>query len=291
MKIGVPKEIKNHEYRVGLTPASVRELTRRGHPDFRPVHEYALLAIEAGARKYPTLDAIRSDNEKKFKALVDPLRSDGWIDAGEVAEALRARPGTQHVVIPQLVLVGEIELEAADPLLLHHGGHFVEDGVIHMLDHAVKAVVDHRLIGGVIVIAGQLVMQIAPRRAKSHVIDDGGGATTGGGTGTAEKIIATAGNPDIDVEVGVDVDAARHHVAAAGIDQLGLTIGLDSGGPRADHPVIDQQVLTIFTLCIDQHAVLDQPFHPHPLAHPIASNSKAPPAKDGALATLATAGR
>jgi len=31
MLIGVPKEIKNHEYRVGLTPASVRELTLRGH--------------------------------------------------------------------------------------------------------------------------------------------------------------------------------------------------------------------------------------------------------------------
>jgi alanine dehydrogenase len=31
MKIGVPKEIKNHEYRVGLTPASVRELTSQGH--------------------------------------------------------------------------------------------------------------------------------------------------------------------------------------------------------------------------------------------------------------------
>jgi alanine dehydrogenase len=31
MKIGVPKEIKNHEYRVGLVPASVRELTNRGH--------------------------------------------------------------------------------------------------------------------------------------------------------------------------------------------------------------------------------------------------------------------
>ncbi|MFO1194906.1 MAG: alanine dehydrogenase [Rhodoferax sp.] len=31
MKIGVPREIKNHEYRVGLTPASVRELTERGH--------------------------------------------------------------------------------------------------------------------------------------------------------------------------------------------------------------------------------------------------------------------
>ncbi|MCM2252833.1 MAG: alanine dehydrogenase [Ramlibacter sp.] len=31
MLIGVPKEIKNHEYRAGLTPSSVRELAARGH--------------------------------------------------------------------------------------------------------------------------------------------------------------------------------------------------------------------------------------------------------------------
>jgi alanine dehydrogenase len=31
MRVGVPKEIKNHEYRVGLTPASVAELTAQGH--------------------------------------------------------------------------------------------------------------------------------------------------------------------------------------------------------------------------------------------------------------------
>ncbi|HRF83811.1 MAG TPA: alanine dehydrogenase, partial [Pseudoxanthomonas sp.] len=31
MLIGVPKEIKNHEYRVGLTPAGARELSSRGH--------------------------------------------------------------------------------------------------------------------------------------------------------------------------------------------------------------------------------------------------------------------
>jgi len=31
MLIGCPKEIKNHEYRVGLTPASVRELVQHGH--------------------------------------------------------------------------------------------------------------------------------------------------------------------------------------------------------------------------------------------------------------------
>ncbi|MDF2940384.1 MAG: ald 1 [Gammaproteobacteria bacterium] len=31
MLIGLPKEIKNHEYRVGLTPGSVNELIRHGH--------------------------------------------------------------------------------------------------------------------------------------------------------------------------------------------------------------------------------------------------------------------
>ncbi|WOG26532.1 alanine dehydrogenase [Endozoicomonas sp. 8E] len=31
MLVGVPKEIKNHEYRVGLTPAAVKELVAQGH--------------------------------------------------------------------------------------------------------------------------------------------------------------------------------------------------------------------------------------------------------------------
>ena len=31
MRIGVPREIKVHEYRVGLVPAGVRELTAAGH--------------------------------------------------------------------------------------------------------------------------------------------------------------------------------------------------------------------------------------------------------------------
>ena len=31
MRIGTPKELKNHEYRVGLTPASARELVKAGH--------------------------------------------------------------------------------------------------------------------------------------------------------------------------------------------------------------------------------------------------------------------
>ncbi len=59
------------------------------------------LAIEAGARKFPTVDAIRSDNEKKFKELVDPLRKDGWVDAGEndnaIVQTLTKTPGALGV--------------------------------------------------------------------------------------------------------------------------------------------------------------------------------------------------
>ena len=31
MRVGCPKEIKNHEYRVGLTPGAVREYIAHGH--------------------------------------------------------------------------------------------------------------------------------------------------------------------------------------------------------------------------------------------------------------------
>ena len=31
MKVGVPKEVKNHEYRVAITPAGVHEFSTHGH--------------------------------------------------------------------------------------------------------------------------------------------------------------------------------------------------------------------------------------------------------------------
>ena len=34
MKVGVPKEVKNHEYRVAITPVGVHELTQHGHEVF-----------------------------------------------------------------------------------------------------------------------------------------------------------------------------------------------------------------------------------------------------------------
>ena len=48
MIIGVPKEIKNHEYRVGLTPSVVRELTRNGHEVIVETHSGSGIGLENG---------------------------------------------------------------------------------------------------------------------------------------------------------------------------------------------------------------------------------------------------
>ena len=55
MKVGAPKEIKNHEYRVGLTPASVRELVHHGHEVY--VQSTAGNGIGMGDERYEAVGA------------------------------------------------------------------------------------------------------------------------------------------------------------------------------------------------------------------------------------------
>ena len=53
MKIGVPKEIKNQESRVGVTPAGVKALTEAGHSVFDHPHP-----CTRGESAKPQLDAV-----------------------------------------------------------------------------------------------------------------------------------------------------------------------------------------------------------------------------------------
>ncbi|MCC9311140.1 alanine dehydrogenase [Kitasatospora sp. RB6PN24] len=63
-KVGIPREVKNHEYRVAITPAGVHELVRNGHEVFIedgagvgssiPNEEY----VAAGATILPTADEV-----------------------------------------------------------------------------------------------------------------------------------------------------------------------------------------------------------------------------------------
>ncbi len=67
MKIGVPKEIKVHEYRVGLTPPSVAELVAAGHEVF--VETQAGMGIDFADRAYTDIGAtILPDAAAVFKA-------------------------------------------------------------------------------------------------------------------------------------------------------------------------------------------------------------------------------
>ena len=67
MRVGVPKEIKNNEYRVGLTPASVAELTAAGHEVF--VETTAGMGIDCPDSGYKKAGAtILPDAAAVFKA-------------------------------------------------------------------------------------------------------------------------------------------------------------------------------------------------------------------------------
>ena len=59
MRIGVPKEIKNNEFRVGMVPAGVRELTGAGHE----------VMVETGAGNGIGVD------DAQYKAAVEALRT------------------------------------------------------------------------------------------------------------------------------------------------------------------------------------------------------------------------
>jgi alanine dehydrogenase len=73
VKVGVPKEVKNHEYRVAITPAGVHEFVRNGHEvlieqgagagSLLPDEEF----VAAGARIVPTADDVWGEAELVLK--------------------------------------------------------------------------------------------------------------------------------------------------------------------------------------------------------------------------------
>ncbi len=71
MKIGIPKEIKNHEYRVGLAPAGVRELSHQGHKVF--VEDNAGMGIGADNAIYEAAGATIIKTAEEIFATCDMI--------------------------------------------------------------------------------------------------------------------------------------------------------------------------------------------------------------------------
>ena len=73
MIVGIPKEIKNNENRVGLTPSGVQELVKRGHKVYVQASAgensgFADAAYEAvGAELLPTIESVYAQSEMIVK--------------------------------------------------------------------------------------------------------------------------------------------------------------------------------------------------------------------------------
>jgi alanine dehydrogenase len=81
VKVGIPREVKNHEYRVAITPSGVHELVRHGHQVFVEAEAGAGSSIrdadyvEAGATIAPTADDVWATGDLILK-VKEPVASE-----------------------------------------------------------------------------------------------------------------------------------------------------------------------------------------------------------------------
>lgn len=175
MLIGVPKEIKNNEYRVGLVPASVRELTAQGRQVL--VQAGAGAAIGLGDELYRAAGAeIVADAAEVFAR------------AGLIVKVKEPQPGECAMLRPGQVLFTYLHL-APDPeqarLLLASGATAI----------AYETVTDARgglpLLAPMSEVAGRMAIQ-----AGAHCLEKsrgGAGLLLGGVPGVAPAEVAVLG--------------------------------------------------------------------------------------------------
>lgn len=155
MRVGVPKEIKIHEYRVGLTPDSVREFRAAGHQVY--VETGAGLGISAADAVYESAGAIILPHAKEVFAASDmivkvkepqpsewvqlrknqilftylhlapdPEQAKGLMASGCTAVAYETVTGPDGVSLPLLApmseVAGRLAVEAAGAALQRHAG-------------------------------------------------------------------------------------------------------------------------------------------------------------------------
>ncbi len=106
MLIGLPKEIKNNEYRVGLTPASVRELTSHGHQVL--VQTGAGVGIGMSDEQYTVAGATLVADAKEVFAKADMIVK---VKEPQPQECAMLRPG--QILYTYLHLAPDPEQTAA----------------------------------------------------------------------------------------------------------------------------------------------------------------------------------
>jgi alanine dehydrogenase len=155
MRIGVPKEIKNHEYRVGMIPAAVRELTARGHEVYVETMAGEAIGLHdenytrVGAKVLPTADdvfatadmivKVKEPQAAEIKRLrpgqtlftylhlaPDPEQTKGLLDSGAICiayETVTDNRGGLPLLAPMSEVAGRMSIQAgAHSLEIAQGG-------------------------------------------------------------------------------------------------------------------------------------------------------------------------
>ncbi len=177
MRIGVPSEVKNHEYRVAATPAGVRELTARGHE--------VLVQTGAGA------GSLFGDAEYAAAgAVIAPDAQSVWGAADMVLKVKEPVASEYELLRPDLLLFTYLHLAAdkalTDELLLRRVTSVAYE-TVQTADQALP------LLAPMSEVAGRLAPQAgAQALLRSH---GGRGVLPGGvpGVAPADVVIIGAG--------------------------------------------------------------------------------------------------
>ena len=175
MRVGVPKEIKNHEYRVGLTPPSVAELVAAGHEVVVETMAGAGIDFEDG--DYVAAGATILPNAKSVFAAADMIVKVKEPQAAEIA-MLESR----HLLFTYLHLAADKPQAEG---LMKSGATCI----------AYETVTDHRrglpLLKPMSEVAGRMSVQVGAHYLEKE--QGGRGVLLGGVPGVAPAKVAILG--------------------------------------------------------------------------------------------------
>jgi alanine dehydrogenase len=180
MKIGVPKEIKNHEYRVGMTPPGVHELTTQGHqvlvetnaghqigiddadfsaagatiaPDAASVFASADMIVKVKEPQAQEIAMLRED-QILFTYLhlaPDPEQTKGLLDSGAIGiayETVTDTRGGLPLLAPMSEVAGRMSVQAgANGLEIERGGRGVLLGGVPGVPHGEVVIIGGGVVG------------------------------------------------------------------------------------------------------------------------------------------------
>jgi alanine dehydrogenase len=226
MLIGIPRELKNHEYRVAITPAGVHELTRLGHRvlvehdagvgSSLPDAEYAA----AGATIADTADDVWSAADLVLK-VKEPV--------AEEYHRLNARPG--QVLFTYLHLAASAECAKA----------LVDSGVTAIAYETVRGRSgDLPLLAPMSEVAGRL----APQAGAAHLM------AAAGGRGVLMGGVPGVRPADV-VVIGAGVSGSNATAMAVGLGASVTVLDLDVAKLRALDERYAGRVRTLYASALE----------------------------------------